>query len=252
MSSPSTWPIITVIDYLEKPRWNEPDTKSVGTVAAMKSLLDWARRESDWFHAADVTDICGQTGMKLREMAAADFSHTIEMILNRWRCWFPDDAPPDLPDRVRYGTEAHRVVDAAQRCFEEMNRRYEARWAQLRDINLRVQTDKLASSKEHEQADEPAFLTPMEKLKTIWSHGEKSYSTDGSTPKTVSREADNILFAFAKYKRSMQTRELEQTGTGNVTRAMDAIEARFPGSIRWPDNKGEGYFIDVRSAVPKK
>jgi hypothetical protein len=60
----------------------------------------------------------------------------------------------------------------------------------------------------------------------------------------VSAGAAYVLEAFAKDQKALETRALEKL-VPNVTRVIDQIEAKFPGAVRRPGRKGEGYFIRV-------
>jgi hypothetical protein len=81
----------------------------------------------------------------------------------------------------------------------------------------------------------------------IWSHGNRSYSTDQKTPILVSAEQHNTLTAFLDKNEAKDTKTLEKAGVSNVTTVMNAIAEKFPGAVRRPGSKGEGYFVRVRT-----
>ena len=80
-------------------------------------------------------------------------------------------------------------------------------------------------------------------LKTLWYHGEKSYSIDG-VPVNVTPEYHNVLQAFLKSGRAMGTKELEKSAS-NPSRALTTLAGKFPGTVRKPEKKNDGYFIRV-------
>ncbi len=81
----------------------------------------------------------------------------------------------------------------------------------------------------------------------IWHHGTQSYSVDGGVPVMVSREEANILSAFLKAGAALDTRALERH-VSNVARVLSQLKDKFPGAVRFPHRKGEGYYICVRPA----
>jgi hypothetical protein len=84
-------------------------------------------------------------------------------------------------------------------------------------------------------------------ISTIWFHGGQSYSTDGQTPFRVLNEQDNILKAFLDRDEALDTEALSH-GVNNVSAAITKLIDRVgEGFVRRPENKGEGYFIRVRS-----
>jgi hypothetical protein len=85
-------------------------------------------------------------------------------------------------------------------------------------------------------------------LPTIWYHGERSYSVDGHTPVTTTREQHNILKAFLDKNVALDTQELSKTGVSNVTDVIEKIVKKFgEDTVRRPKNKGDGYFVRVRT-----
>jgi hypothetical protein len=87
-----------------------------------------------------------------------------------------------------------------------------------------------------------------EALSVIWYHGEKSYSIDGRTPVNVSQEQHNILKAFRDNTIALDTQSLSNTGVNNVTDVIRKLVKKFgEDAIRRPKNKGDGYFLRVRS-----
>jgi hypothetical protein len=85
---------------------------------------------------------------------------------------------------------------------------------------------------------------------TLRHHGDRGYSAEGCDPVRVSREAAHVLEAFAKAQTALETRALEKL-VPNVARLIGQIEAKFPGAVRRPRRKGEGYFIRVLPAPSK-
>jgi hypothetical protein len=93
--------------------------------------------------------------------------------------------------------------------------------------------------------------------KTIWHHGERSYSRDGINSYVVKEDEDNILQAFSKIKRAMDTSELgDKSGVTNVARTIgqlrDGYGGVFADAIRTPEGKkaAGGYLILVRPIPP--
>jgi hypothetical protein len=82
---------------------------------------------------------------------------------------------------------------------------------------------------------------------TVWHHGERCYSAEGCDPVIVSVQEASVLDAFAKARTALDTRALEKI-VSNVARVIGQIDARFPGAVRRPGKKGEGYFIRVLPA----
>jgi hypothetical protein len=60
----------------------------------------------------------------------------------------------------------------------------------------------------------------------------------------VSNEQDDALKAFEETQASLDTKALENK-VNNVSRVMKQINERFPGSVRMPQKKGDGYFVRV-------
>ena len=89
---------------------------------------------------------------------------------------------------------------------------------------------------------------------TEWYHGERSYSLDGLNPKNVSKEQHDFLQAFLDKITSLTTTELKQVVT-NPADVVNKLVKKFgehpQGPIRRPKEKGDGYFIRVRS-LPEK
>jgi hypothetical protein len=82
---------------------------------------------------------------------------------------------------------------------------------------------------------------------TVWHHGERSYSAECCDPIVVSSGEAYVLAAFAEAQRALDTPSLEKK-VPNVARVIGQIGARFPGVVRWPGKRGEGYFIRVLPA----
>jgi hypothetical protein len=80
----------------------------------------------------------------------------------------------------------------------------------------------------------------------IWYHGGMSYSIDKTRPRNVSREMHNVLRVFLDRKAPRSTRELAASAD-NVSAVMKKIDAKFPDAVLMPKDKGDGYFIRVRS-----
>lgn len=82
---------------------------------------------------------------------------------------------------------------------------------------------------------------------TIWYHAERSYSVDGCNPVVLSREQHNILKAFLNSDVALGHAALTNAGVSNVAKTIKGLASKFPGTIRTPASKGEGYYIRVRS-----
>jgi hypothetical protein len=85
----------------------------------------------------------------------------------------------------------------------------------------------------------------------IWHHGGRSYSTDGETPKKLSAQQHNALTAFLDSKQALDTASLKTLNVANPSKVIAQLAGKFPGAVQPPGEKGEGYFIRVRS-LPKK
>jgi hypothetical protein len=88
---------------------------------------------------------------------------------------------------------------------------------------------------------------PEPEGKIVWQHSEQSYSADGRTPIVLSREEASVLAEFMQADAALDTRALERS-VGNVSRVMKQLAQKFPGAVRKPRGKGEGYYIRVRQA----
>jgi hypothetical protein len=82
---------------------------------------------------------------------------------------------------------------------------------------------------------------------TLYHHSDRSYSLAGGTPTVVSPEEHNILCAFLKAGGALDTRALEKHAS-NAARIIRQLDKKFPGAVRRPQKKGEGYYIRVESA----
>jgi hypothetical protein len=86
---------------------------------------------------------------------------------------------------------------------------------------------------------------------TIWFHGGNSYSKDKLNPVCVPVEQDNVLKSFLDGNEARDTAALERAGVSNVALVIGKLVRKFgEGPIRQPENKGDGYYIRVRS-LPK-
>jgi hypothetical protein len=93
----------------------------------------------------------------------------------------------------------------------------------------------------------PRRRARRKKLATVWYHGDRSYSTDGHAPVIVPAEQHNALKAFLDSEVARSTKHLENAGVSNVTKVMKILAKKFPGSGRGPKDKGDGYYIRVRT-----
>lgn len=82
---------------------------------------------------------------------------------------------------------------------------------------------------------------------TINYHGDRSCSSDGQSPVKISIGEDNIIRAFLGKDAALGTRELEGC-VPNVSEVMKKMAEKFPGAVRMPTKKGEGYFVRVKDA----
>jgi hypothetical protein len=97
---------------------------------------------------------------------------------------------------------------------------------------------------------DPALMQPDSPSHVVWKYGERSYSIDGRSPVVVSVQMAAILDAFLAAGAALDTPTLEKH-VENVSRVIDQLEARFPGAVRQPKRKGEGYYIRVQ-LVPRE
>jgi hypothetical protein len=152
-----------------------------------------------------------------------------------------------IDDALRWLNAAERRLSEAEQGPAKMvpvEKEYQG------ESGLRNFVDALAEkwaeqSAKHDEEKEPP---------TIWSHGERSYSTDGRMPILVSDEQDNILQCFLERDIALDTDGLtNKSGTVNVTTAISRIVEKFgEGAIRRPKKKGDGYFIRVRTLKPTR
>jgi hypothetical protein len=89
--------------------------------------------------------------------------------------------------------------------------------------------------------------TTQQEPATVWYHGGLSYSTNGANPVLVSHEQHNALKGFLERNEALDTRKLEGNGVSNVSKVMKKLAEQFPGAVRQPSAKGEGYYVRVRS-----
>jgi hypothetical protein len=82
---------------------------------------------------------------------------------------------------------------------------------------------------------------------TAWYHCGLSYSTDRISPIQVSHEQHNALNGFLDGNEALDTQKLESNGVSNVSKVMKKLAQLFPGAVRRPSAKGEGYYIRVRT-----
>lgn len=87
---------------------------------------------------------------------------------------------------------------------------------------------------------------------TIWYHGDNSYSTDGATPKKASRTVDNVLKAFLDRDSALDNNDLRDV-VDNPSKTITEVTAKFGEErVRRPSEKGDGYYIRVRTLPPRK
>lgn len=95
---------------------------------------------------------------------------------------------------------------------------------------------------------EPPSETPAP-MESIWYHGERSYSFHECIPVVVSNEQHAILKLFLDREAALDTDALKNT-VSNVAKVIKTLAEKFPGTVRRPGgNKGEGYYIRVRTKV---
>jgi hypothetical protein len=82
---------------------------------------------------------------------------------------------------------------------------------------------------------------------TIWYHGERAYSSDRRSPKSVSLETHKALQAFLDRAIALDSEAISGRGVCNPSKVMNALARMFPGAVRLPERKGEGYSARVRS-----
>jgi hypothetical protein len=79
----------------------------------------------------------------------------------------------------------------------------------------------------------------------IYYHGGQAYAMEGGDQIIVPNAMHYALRAFLEWGRALSTEELEKAGVYNVSKTMRAIADKFPGCVRMPQNKGDGYFVRV-------
>jgi hypothetical protein len=80
----------------------------------------------------------------------------------------------------------------------------------------------------------------------IWFHGDRSYSLDRTNPKALSMEKHHALQAFLESGTTLRTRDLTKAGVNNPAKIMRLLESDFPGAIRRPAQKRDGYYARVK------
>ena len=94
-----------------------------------------------------------------------------------------------------------------------------------------------------------AKLAP--KSSAVIFHGGCSYSIARMKPRCVTKDEHAALQRFLNERRSLTTAELEDVHGGisdNAPRVMKHLAQKFPGAVRFPEKKCDGYFIEVCSA----
>ena len=81
----------------------------------------------------------------------------------------------------------------------------------------------------------------------IISHGNLSYASGGAKPIVVTVEENAVLQKFLASKTAMTTKRLEGL-VSNVARVIKQLQRKFPGAVRRPETKGDGYYIAVNIA----
>jgi hypothetical protein len=121
----------------------------------------------------------------------------------------------------------------------------------LHRATVRAAEDRVQQLEREKAAAEAATLPPA---KVIWSHGDRAYSRDKINSFVVTLEENNVLQAFLKSGKAMETRHLvNSSGVTNVSRTIGGLCEGYGGvfddAIRTP-HKGRkgtgGYFILVR------
>jgi hypothetical protein len=80
----------------------------------------------------------------------------------------------------------------------------------------------------------------------IWFHGDRSYSLDRTHPKALSMEKHHALQAFLESGTVLRTRDLTNAGVNNPSKTMRLLESDFPGAIRRPAQRRDGYYARVK------
>ncbi len=124
--------------FMDPPTADEPDHTAIGTLAAMKKHLGWARLYAEWLNRVEIAAWREPRGDFYVEGAVISFAHVLEIILDRWRIYFPDDAPPELPVVAWHGTDAHRAVDAAQRHLATLEQHSDEEFEKMRELIRRA------------------------------------------------------------------------------------------------------------------
>jgi hypothetical protein len=81
----------------------------------------------------------------------------------------------------------------------------------------------------------------------IYHHGERSYSLGDNPPVVVTTEEHRVLRAFGTKKRALDTKEILEY-VENPSRIMAQLDRKFPGAVRRPGRKGDGYYVRVEPA----
>ena len=148
--------------------------------------------------------------------------------------------------------------DSSRRSIEAFNKRI----AELQDAELARRREQEVTR--YAEAMEAAVAQGIARLRaasnstdsssqvsldlTIQHHGARSYSFGGKPPIVVTREEAGVLSVFAASGgAALNTKDLEKH-VSNVSRIMGQLDIKFPGAVRRPDHKGEGYYIHVEPA----
>jgi hypothetical protein len=115
----------------------------------------------------------------------------------------------------------------------------------------------VAPSETQQQPEQPTIYYHASVDDEDRSKSSRAYSMTGRGEDTriVSLEEHNLLQAFARTGRTMETKELETAGVSNVSRVVAQLNQKFNGlfapAVRLPEAKGDGYFIRVAASNPE-
>jgi hypothetical protein len=85
----------------------------------------------------------------------------------------------------------------------------------------------------------------------IWYDGERSYSMDNAQPIVVSATEHAVLQEFLGSDAARDTAALKELAE-NPSKVIGQLAKKFPGAVRRPAAKGDGYFILVKGRVANR
>jgi hypothetical protein len=152
----------------------------------------------------------------------------------------PELRPEQLGRTLRPGESPGLPFPSAD-APPEQHDRLKAIWEWMERFELPT----LLALDRHARAELRRLVDGTPTLGTVWYHGGRSYSPDGKTPLLVTREQHDFLQAFLDNPGQALSTELLGKCVNNPSRVARDLGERFPGAVRLPAHRGDGYFVCV-------